>query len=60
MQIHLNSDAAMVGACMAIAAAMTLGPWLLSRSDAEIAVSCNNLKAAAVAASQPIPECMKK
>ncbi len=37
-----------------------LGGWLAKRTDAEIAVSCNNLKAAAIAASQPVPECAKK
>jgi hypothetical protein len=60
MNIHLNSDAGMAVAVLAVAAAMIFGPWLISRSEAEVAVSCNNLKAAALAASQPVPECSKK
>lgn len=60
MQLHLNSDAAIAVLAIGVAAAAAVGTWGANKADAEIAVSCNNLKAVAIAASQPEPKCASK
>jgi hypothetical protein len=38
---------------------LTVPSIIRSAKEGEVAISCNNLKAAAIAASQPEPKCAK-
>jgi hypothetical protein len=44
-------------ALVVIFGGLRLGPLLESWKQSEITITCNNLKAAAIAASQPEPKC---
>lgn len=60
MQLYLNSDAAIAVFAIGVSASIAIGTWGSNKAQAEIAISCNNLKAAAIAASQPEPVCSSK
>lgn len=44
-------------ALLVIFGGLTITPILASHQKSQVAISCNNLKAAAIAASQPAPKC---